>query len=70
MRRAMGAIRVRVVGRSVICPYFAFSRISVSRQRFVFDIGRVSTRRTVSPAPASLRSSCAWYIFEVRITFS
>ena len=29
--------------------YFAFSRISVRRQCLVFDIGRVSIRRTVSP---------------------
>src|SRR5229473_1496852 len=38
--------------------YFARSTISTTRHRLVFDSGRVSTIRTVSPAFAPL-SSCA-----------
>ena len=32
--------------------YLAFSMISTKRQRFIFDRGRVSMMRTVSPKPA------------------
>src|SRR6266566_4390615 len=38
--------------------YFALSTISITRQRFRFDNGRVSTMRTVSPVLAPW-SSCA-----------
>src|SRR3954449_4513377 len=65
--------RPRVVGDLQAClvldHYFAFSRTSVRRQRLVRDIGRHSTTRTVSPVPASLRSSWAWSFVEVRRIF-
>src|SRR3954451_1795884 len=46
--------------------YFALSRTSTSRQRFVRDIGRHSTTRTRSPSPASLASSWACSVVELR----
>src|SRR4051794_18305694 len=46
--------------------YFALSRTSTSRQRFVRDIGRHSTTRTRSPALASLASSWACRVLELR----
>src|SRR5215212_5555596 len=61
----------RVVGDLEAClvldHYFAFSSTSVRRQRLVRDIGRHSITRTVSPVPASLRSSWAWSLDEVRM---
>src|SRR5215212_513522 len=62
----------RVVGDLQTClvlDHLAFSRTSVRRQRLVRDIGRHSTTRTVSPVPASLRSSWAWIFDEVRMIF-
>src|SRR3954453_12521980 len=50
----------RVVGDTqprLVLDHRARSSTSVRRQRLVFDIGRHSTTRTVSPACASLRSS-------------
>src|SRR5207248_10282191 len=47
--------------------YFATSRTSARRQCFVFDNGRVSTMRTVSPTFAWFCSSWAWN-FVVRRT--
>src|SRR3954471_20531818 len=49
--------------------HLAFSTISARRQRLVFDSGRVSTMRTVSPTPAVLASSCAWNLTVERTTF-
>src|SRR5205085_2199761 len=62
----------RVVGDLEAClvlDHLAFSRTSVRRQRLVRDIGRHSITRTVSPVPASLRSSWAWILDEVRMIF-
>src|SRR4029453_11283865 len=44
----------------LLLDHLAASTISWSRQRFMRDSGRVSTRRTTSPSFASLRSSWAW----------
>src|SRR5581483_6298910 len=44
--------------------YFAFSTISITRQRFSFEIGRVSMIRTRSPTPHSSFSS--WTLNFVR----
>src|SRR3954471_1596870 len=62
----------RVVGDLEAClvlDHFALSSTSVRRQRLVRDIGRHSTTRTVSPAPASLRSSWTCSFVEVRMIF-
>ena len=47
--------------------YFAFSRISTSRQRLVADSGRVSINETRSPTPASPFSSWALTFVVVRM---
>src|SRR5688572_7129812 len=52
----------------LLLDHFAFSRISTSRQRFVADSGRVSIRRTRSPTPAVLASSCALTLLVRRMT--
>src|SRR5262249_37543633 len=65
--------RARVVGHfepRLLLDHRAFSTTSTRRQRLVFDIGRVSTTRTTSPAPASFCSSWACSVRERRITFS
>src|SRR3954462_14959821 len=62
----------RVVGDLEAClvlDHFALWSTSVRRQRLVRDIGRHSTTRTVSPAPASLRSSWTCSFVEVRMIF-
>src|SRR5882672_11355293 len=69
MRRLAAASSVRDVREGVVIPYLAFSTISASRQRFVFESGRVSTMRTVSPMPAVLASSWAWNLTARRTTF-
>src|SRR4051794_18005009 len=48
--------------------YLAFSRISMTRQRLLADSGRVSIRRTRSPTPQALASSCALYLVVRRMT--
>src|SRR3954453_14935303 len=61
--------RPRVVGdleARLVLDHRARSRISTSRQRFVRDIGRHSTTRTRSPSCASLRSSWACSVLELR----
>src|SRR3954466_5141655 len=57
----VGALEARLV-----LDHRARSRISTSRQRFVRDIGRHSTTRTRSPSCASLRSSWACSVVELR----
>src|SRR3954453_8387936 len=47
----------------------ARSVISTRRQRLVRLSGRLSMMRTVSPMCASLRSSCAWRVAELRTIF-
>src|SRR4051812_44657413 len=66
---AQDLARAGVVGdleAGLVLDHFARSRISTSRQRFVRDIGRHSTTRTTSPAFASLASSCACSVLELR----
>src|SRR6185503_7116400 len=46
--------------------HFATSTISATRQRFVRESGRVSTRRTTSPTLELLASSCACSLIERR----
>src|SRR3954468_20337105 len=48
--------------------YLALSSTSTRRQRLVLLSGRLSMRRTVSPTWASLLSSCACSVDEVRTT--
>src|SRR5262249_7184966 len=60
---------VRHLEPRLLLDHFATSRTSASRQRFVFDSGRVSTMRTLSPTCAWFCSSCAWNLTERRITF-
>src|SRR6185295_6831342 len=50
----------------LVLDHRARSRISISRQRFWRESGRHSITRTLSPARASLRSSCAWSFAERR----
>src|SRR4051794_9182055 len=50
----------------LVLDHFARSRISTRRQRFVRDIGRHSMTRTRSPSLASLVSSWAWSVLELR----
>src|SRR5260370_12092863 len=50
--------------RFLLNHYFAFSTISNTRQRFSFEIGRVSVIRTRSPTPHSFFSS--WTLKRVR----
>jgi hypothetical protein len=52
-----------------VTDYFAFSKISTSRQRLVADSGRVSISDTRSPMPATLFSSCAFTFLVVRMIF-
>src|SRR5690242_18218291 len=62
-----------VVGHAqprLVLDHRARSRTSTSRQRFVRESGRLSIRRTVSPAFASLRSSWACRVVEERTIFS
>src|SRR5260370_1759584 len=62
----------RVVGHletGLLLDHFAASTISARRQFFVFDSGRVSMMRTTSPTFALFCSSCAWNLFERRMTF-
>src|SRR6478735_1226003 len=62
----------RVVGdleAALLLNHFATSTISVRRQRFVADSGRVSTMRTVSPTWALFVSSWAWNLTDRRTTF-
>src|SRR3954452_13184461 len=64
--------RAGVVGDAqtgLVLDHLAFSSTSVSRQRLVRDSGRDSMTRTVSPMPASLRSSCACSVVEDRMVF-
>src|SRR5262249_62031834 len=65
--------RPRVVGHLQSCllldHYFAFSTISASRQRLVFESGLVSTTRTTSPMPAEFAPSWACSLLERRTTF-
>ena len=64
--------RAGVVGDpepGLLLDHRARSRISTRRQRFVRLSGRLSMMRTVSPMCASLRSSCAWRVAEVRTIF-
>ena len=65
-RDRMGPGRSLVLLR-LLGLYFAFSRISTSRQRLVADIGRVSISETRSPMPAVLFSSCALTFLVVRM---
>src|SRR5439155_3659512 len=61
-----------VVGHAetgLLLDHRAASTTSARRQYFVFESGRVSTIRTMSPTFASLRSSCAWNFVERRTTF-
>src|SRR5688500_15794544 len=51
----------------LVLDHFARSTTSTRRQRLLRDIGRHSWTRTVSPAPASLRSSWACSLIEVRM---
>src|SRR5215210_6200845 len=51
----------------LVLDHLARSTTSISRQRLLRDIGRHSWTRTVSPALASLASSCAWSLIEVRM---
>src|SRR5215213_2474376 len=44
----------------LLLDHFAFSTISISRQRLVALSGRVSITRTRSPTPAVLASSCTF----------
>src|SRR4051794_3738644 len=60
----VGALQARLV-----LDHLARSRISTSRQRLVALIGRLSTTRTRSPTPASLRSSWACSVVEERTIF-
>src|SRR5580658_1684009 len=48
--------------------YFAFSRISATRQRLVADSGLVSISRTRSPIPQAFAPSCALYFLVRRMT--
>src|SRR5215218_4118074 len=62
--------RAGVVGHAqpgLVLDHRARSTTSISRQRLLRDIGRHSWTRTVSPAPASLRSSWACSLIEVRM---
>src|SRR5439155_16852796 len=64
--------RAGVVGDAetgLLLNHRAASTTSARRQYFVFESGRVSTMRTMSPTFASLRSSCAWNFVERRTTF-
>src|SRR4051794_1158914 len=64
--------RAGVVGHAqarLVLDHRARSRTSTSRQRFVRLSGRLSTSRTVSPMFASLRSSWACRVPELRMTF-
>src|SRR3954463_3700203 len=66
---AQDLARARVVGdleARLVLDHRARSRISTRRQRFVRDIGRHSTTRTRSPSFASLRSSWACSVLELR----
>src|SRR5215210_6550379 len=51
----------------LVLDHRARSTTSMRRQRLLRDIGRHSWMRTVSPVPASLRSSCACSLIEVRM---
>src|SRR5918997_60441 len=64
----LGTGVVRDAQPRLLLDHFAFSRISTSRQRFVADSGRVSIRRTRSPTPAVLASSCALTLLVRRMT--
>src|SRR5439155_15369530 len=55
----LGPRVVRDPAPRLLLDHLAFSTTSTTRQRFVFDNGRVSMRRTVSPTCASPASSCA-----------
>src|SRR5205085_12397801 len=64
--------RAGVVGDAeagLLLDHRAASTTSASRQYFVFESGRVSTIRTMSPTFASFCSSCAWNFVERRTTF-
>src|SRR5205085_1877345 len=65
--------RAGVVGHAQTClvlDHRARSRTSTSRQRLERESGRDSMTLTVSPMCASLRSSCACSVDEVRTIFS
>src|SRR5215218_4895201 len=69
---AQDLARARVVSHlqpGLLLDHRARSSTSTRRQRFVRLSGRLSITRTVSPACASLRSSCAWRTDEVRTIF-
>src|SRR5215213_5765976 len=51
----------------LVLDHLARSTTSTRRQRLLRDIGRHSWMRTVSPVPASLRSSWACSLIEVRM---
>ena len=53
----------------LLLDHRARSTTSTRRQRLERLSGRLSTTRTVSPAPASLRSSCACSVEEERTIF-
>src|SRR5437763_12314248 len=64
--------RAGVVGDAqagLLLDHLAASTTSASRQFFVFESGRVSTIRTMSPTFAAFSSSCAWNFVERRTTF-
>src|SRR5262249_28980955 len=63
--------RAGVVGHAqtgLVLDHRARSRISTRRQRLVRESGRLSITLTVSPMPASLRSSWACRVPELRTT--
>src|SRR4051812_31470867 len=66
---AQDLARAGVVGdleAGLVLGHFSPPQISTSPPRFVRDIGRHSTTRTTSPAFASLASSCACSVLELR----
>src|SRR5437867_9241698 len=65
-----GARVVSDLEARLVLDHLARSRISTRRQRLVRDIGRHSTTRTRSPSWASLRSSWACSVLELRTIFS
>src|SRR5215210_5293498 len=64
-----GARVVRHLEPRLLLDHLARSSTSTRRQRFVRLSGRLSTTRTVSPMCASLFSSCACSVDEVRTIF-
>src|SRR3954447_2146770 len=69
---AQDLARAGVVGHAQAClglDHRLRSSTSVSRQRLVRLIGRVSITRTRSPSFASLRSSCACSVVDSRMIF-